>query len=111
MARERETRRPGHRVTGSAPGGSPVAVDVAGAEREAAVDQHRVDHGALLAVRQQVPQVGQVAETGADTVPRAVLVHHKHLAGTQPALSREHRVTDTQLQIYSQLSGGYGETS
>ena len=81
----------GGRRTAGGSADSPVAVDVTGTEGEAAVDQHGVDHGALLAVRQQVTQVGQVAEAGADAVAGTVLVHNEHLARTQPALRRHSR--------------------
>lgn len=68
----------------------PVAVDVAGAEREGVVHERGV-HGLLAALRhvQQVGEVAQVAVAAAHAVPRTVLVQHEHLSRWEPALGTE----------------------
>ena len=48
--------------------------------------QRCIDHLSLVSIVHQITQVRQVPLAAADTIPRAVLVKYKHLAGTKPAL-------------------------
>lgn len=66
-------------------------MDVGGAEGVAVMEQGGVDHGAVLRPLQEIAQVTQMSMATTDAVASAVLVHDKHLTGTEPTLWVVHK--------------------
>lgn len=64
-------------------------MDVGCAEGKAVVEEGGVDHGSVLRPLQQVSEVAEMPVTASDSIPGAVLIEHKHLARTEPALFGE----------------------
>lgn len=76
-------------MRGPCGGRSPVPVDVGCAEGKAVVQEGGVDHGSVLRPLQQVSEVAEMPVAASDSIPGAVLIKHKHLPGTEPALCGE----------------------
>lgn len=72
----------------------PVAVDMASAKGEAVVYQSGVDHDVFLCTIQQVIEVAKVSEATSNTVPGTILVQHKYLTRTEPALKLHKHIDD-----------------
>lgn len=53
------------------------------------MEEGGVDHGSVLRPLQQVSEVAEMPVTASDSIPGAVLIEHKHLARTEPALFGE----------------------
>lgn len=81
----------------------PVAMDVAGTKGKTVMYQSRVNHDVLLGTIQQIIEVAEVSEATANTVPGTILIQHKHLTRTEPALKPQSISTISRISKYNKL--------